>query len=189
MLPEAGVIFRREDCAGAGRRFLASFVDGFVLIGFSSVWRFVCWFVVLDRELSLWLWLGSIAVAITAYLGVLKRSPFRTLGYRLAGIEIVGLDGTRPGLWPMFLRSTAGVLWALSGSIMFLVDLSWIGHDEQRQTLRDKLAGTVVIRSGATPVGSGTQSVRLHSFLGWTLYLREGKPLPAAVPQASTAAM
>jgi uncharacterized RDD family membrane protein YckC len=186
MHAEPGVIFRREDCAGVGRRLLASFVDGLVLLVFAIQWRFVCWFVVLDRELSLYLWLGSFGIALTAYLGLLKRSPLRTLGYRLAGIEIVGIDGNRAGLLPMLLRSTAGALWVLSGSMMYFLDLAFIRYDEQRRTLRDKLAGTIVIRAGSVPVGSGTQTLGLHFFLGWTVYFREVKPRPPA-PQPVSA--
>ena len=168
-----GVIFRREDCASVLRRLIAAFTDGFVLLVFAIAWDFVCYFVTMDRMLGLYLWLGSTPLFLTAYLGALKRSSLGTPGYRLAGIRVVSLDGGVPGLWPLFIRSTAAILWSLTGSILFFVDMLWIFQDEQRQTMRDKIAGTLVVRRGAEPAGVGKQRVRLYSFLGWTLYLRE----------------
>ncbi len=67
-----------------------------------------------------------------------------TLGMRLSGIRLETVDGSKASLLAL-----AGPL----GIVVFLavvVDLLWPLWDERRQTLHDKLAGTVVKRGRAT---------------------------------------
>ena len=184
----AGVLFRREDCAGIFRRLLATFVDGTLLVVFLVGWWLACRFTLVGVVGALpgWLWFGSSLGAAILYFVVLKRSDLGTAGYRLAGIRVVGLDGSPPGHWAMFHRFAVGGLWVFTGSLMFILDLLWIGGDDQRQTIRDKMAGTLVVRRNAHPVAEGRQTVRLYSFVGWSLFLREVKPIaPSVLPGAS----
>lgn len=58
--------------------------------------------------------------------------------------------GSRVSLW----RSTSRF------SLLFMsfancIDMLLLSHDRNRQTLRDKILGTYVIRRGARPLGSG----------------------------------
>jgi len=86
-----------------------------------------------------------------AYLAGLKATGLATLGYRLANVELVDLQGRRVGLW----RCTHRFL-VLFAAPFNLLDLTWLTHDPNRQTLRDKVAGTYVVRRGARPLGSGS---------------------------------
>ena len=56
------------------------------------------------------------------------------------------------------------LLWVF-GPIHFLVDLVWVGNDDDSQTLRDRLAGTYVIRSKAQPLGKGKIALVTYNVL------------------------
>jgi len=86
-----------------------------------------------------------------AYLAGLKTGASGTLGYRLARVQLVDLHGNpvRLGL------STARFLFLFAGPINVFFDLFWLTTDPNRQTLRDKLTGTYVVRRGAPPAGRG----------------------------------
>lgn len=82
-----------------------------------------------------------------------------TLGMRLSGIRLETVDGSKATLARVAGRMAivlAASLLALAGPlgiVVFLavvVDLLWPLWDERRQTLHDKLAGTVVKRGRAT---------------------------------------
>ena len=176
--PTDGVLFARSDCAGISRRIFAGVVDLAVVLLFGAFWWPVCFLTVPDPGIATSLWVGSVFIAASLYFAGLKRTELCTVGYRLAGIRVVGLDGEPPRLWPMFVRFAFCVVWLLTGSTLFLVDLFWIGGDEQRQTIRDKLAGTVVIRRAAKPVARGRQAVRFYTFVGLSLFCREVKAEP-----------
>ncbi len=64
------------------------------------------------------------------------------------------------------------VLWVL-GPFNPLIDLIWLGGDEYRQTLRDKFAGTIVVKRGVEPAGRGPIHVRYYSLLGFMLAFAE----------------
>ena len=172
-----GVLFDRKDCASTWRRLAAFVIDGGIYAAFSMFMAVWSWFVFGD-EVGAWIWLLTCFVGGLGYFVVLKRS-LPTLGFWIAGIRVRSLDGGLPGYWPMFLRFGIAGLWALTGSLMAIVDLLWISGDEQRQSLRDKIAGTVVVRRGATPVAQGRQTLRLCMFVGFAMYLREVKPVAA----------
>jgi uncharacterized RDD family membrane protein YckC len=85
------------------------------------------------------------------YLAGFKTGTRGTLGYRAARVQLVDLQGNpaRLGL------STARFLFLFGGPLNVFFDLFWLTTDPNRQTLRDKLTGTYVIRRGAQPVGRG----------------------------------
>ena len=79
------------------------------------------------------------------YLTVLKRTRVGTLGYWLAGLRIVDLHGRPPSLFRMTFRVLFGVICPVTP----MVDLLWIASDDGRQPLRDRIAGTSVVRKTA----------------------------------------
>jgi len=83
-----------------------------------------------------------------AYLAGLKAGPNGTLGYRIAGVQLVNLQGQPAGL----LCCTYRFLLLLIGPLHLVFDLLWLTTDPNRQTLRDKLTATCVVRRGSTPV-------------------------------------
>lgn len=163
--PLAGVYFRPNDYAGFWRRLLIDSVD-LVVIGVVCVTLFVIvWMVFPSPSLILGTW----AAACFSYFVLLKRSSAGTLGYRLCGVRIVGQDGETPGLSSLTLRLMFGVL----GPLNWLVDLIWLSGDTHRQALRDKLAGTYVVRKDARPAGTGKIVYRRYDILFYNFLFRE----------------
>jgi hypothetical protein len=66
-----------------------------------------------------------------------------------------------------------------------LFDLGWMLDDPGRQTLRDKWAGTFVIRKKARPVGRTTVTYKRICFGGLQLIIPEVGPRDSSLPTAS----
>ncbi len=114
----------------------------------------------------------NIGILAYLYLSVLKASELRTPGYWLTGLRIVDLKGRRPSLARMTFRL---VFWIL-GPIHPLYDLLYVSNDGQRQTLRDRLVGTYVVRRSAEPAGRGRKSLERLGFMGMMLLLPVVRP-------------
>jgi uncharacterized RDD family membrane protein YckC len=166
---DEGVYYRRQDYAGFWRRVLVSSVDaivalagllGLVLIGDSIM-------PISGVSLAFLIWL----LVFYLYFVVCKRSRWRTLGYRCGRVRIVDIRGNSPNFSSMTFR----LMLALMGysNHLGLVDLLWISSDDHRQALRDKLAGTYVVRASAQPTGHGPIVHDVYHVLTWTLLLQE----------------
>jgi len=167
-----GVYYARSDFCGATRRFAVDTID--------VVAAFVIWFVAcmvfghfqpefrwtLNAFLVSWLlvWFG--------YFVILKASPWRTLGYRVARVKAVDLQGEPPGVVAHCMRFLFSVL----GPVNFLIDLLWLSTDPHGQTIRDKLAHIYVVRVDAKPCGVGAVVYRNYHILGYTFIFREVEP-------------
>ena len=102
---------------------------------------------------------------VWSYLTFIKRSWLRTIGYRLAGLQIVTTKGARPTLSAMTFR----LLLRIFGPFNFILDLVWLGADTEQQTLRDCYAGTYVVRANVKPAGVGP--VHMNRYFGAGLAL------------------
>jgi uncharacterized RDD family membrane protein YckC len=146
-----GVFYAQGDYVGIRRRFLIILVDSFVLAvmfsGLATVWLGVI------GGPPMVFTTATIALFWT-YEVVLKRSSWRTVGYRLTGCRIVNLQGQSPSLFALTFRSMLCMLWML-GLFNLPFDLMWCGIDDDRQTLRDRFAETCLINERATPIGAG----------------------------------
>jgi len=105
------------------------------------------------------------------YLAVLKPTRHGTLGYWLKGYKVINLQGKRPSFWQMTYRFVLLIF----GPFHIVVDYFWLGGDEHRQTFRDKLVGTYVIRQYATPLGRGQVALVPYFFWGLSFLFREVK--------------
>ncbi len=117
---------------------------------------------------SLWV----LPIVTYLYLTALKRSRIRrirSLGYILTGVRIVDIRGGRPSLLQMTIRMLPllPVPWSL------LFDLGWIVDEPQRQTLRDKWAGTFVVHRKALPIGIAPVRYKRIGFAGLLLIIPE----------------
>jgi hypothetical protein len=90
-------------------------------------------------------------------------------GWGLFRLKIVDLHGNTPSILRMTLRFATLFL----GPLNLIFDLLWLGGDRDRQTLRDKLAGTYVVKRRATPLGQGAIVWPRYSLLGYMLILPE----------------
>ena len=168
---DASVLYADGDYAGLGRRSVILLIDGVVVA--------LAWFVLIfiwsflypnDEPDERLIWTG-IAFAYV-YLAILKASPVRTLGYRLTGVRIVDHQGRRPSYFQMTIRLLSWIV----GPINPLIDFFWLGGDRHGQTLRDKFAGTYVIRNDASPVGHGRRQAAYYNILGGILMFWEIHP-------------
>ena len=156
------VYYHRGDCAGIWTRLAVALLDLAVLL----VLLFLCTsfaFIVgmaHEDERPPAAFLVFYCGLAFLYLTAMKRSKFRTPAYRIFGLRIVDLMGQPPSMFIMTLR----LLWWLLGPISPILDLMLVSDDDQRQTVRDKLFGTLVIRAAAKPAGHG---VRTHGRLGF----------------------
>jgi uncharacterized RDD family membrane protein YckC len=103
------------------------------------------------------------------YLVILESSRFGTLGFIITGVKVLNLKGERPSLLRMTLRQ---LLWVV-GPFHPFTDLLWLGGDDFRQTLRDKFAGTIVVKRDAVPAGRGPVHLRYYGFAGLMLAFAE----------------
>ncbi len=179
-----GVYYKIEDYGSLLRRFLAIAVDLVVLILLSLliawIWSFFAQPPDLDPASEYgWLSMAFISpgyfwcclLVSYVYMTVVKASNLRTVGYRITGLRVVNLQGVRPSILQMTWRF---ILLAF-GPIDLVVDLIWLGGDDNRQTIRDKLAATYVIRPDAVPIGTGTVIRRNYFLLGWSFIFQEVK--------------
>ena len=141
-----GVAYQPDDYAGLGRRMLAAGIDFAVILFLPAIVWMTLEELLPEYLVLVLVWWPGLA---WLYLVVLKRSPVRTLGYRIAGVKIVNLQGGRPGLWRLTLR----VVFALTGPLAPILDFFWIPGNPQKQALRDLFGQTYVVRNDAQPVG------------------------------------
>jgi uncharacterized RDD family membrane protein YckC len=159
-----GVYFQRSDYAGFWRRLMIDSVD-LIVIGVVCLTSFaVVWMLSPSPGLILASW----GAAFFSYFVLLKRSSLGTVGYRVVGVRIVGQDGGKPGISSLTLRMLFGVLGPLNW-----LDLVWLSGDTHRQALRDKLAGTYVVRKDARPAGTGKIVYRHYEILFYNFLFRE----------------
>jgi uncharacterized RDD family membrane protein YckC len=165
MQPTTGVYFRTEDYASFPRRLMIDLIDALIvgcLCGVALL-VFVLRFASKDQLLATW------AAIFFCYFVLLKRSKMRTIGYRIGGVRIVGLDGKTPSLGSLTLR----LLFTALGPLNYLLDIAFLSADPHRQALRDKLAQTYVVKKRAEPIGSGRLIYRYYEILGYNFLFRE----------------
>ena len=151
-----------EDLAGLGARFAIGAIDGAVLLFMIVVFYFVFEVVGVDVPLRR----GYLLPFFVGYLGGIKGTRLGTLGYRLMGYRLVGLDGRPPSVTRSMARSVFTLFW-------FGLDTFWVKNDENKQAFRDKLAGTYVVRRGAEPLGAGRLSYSEYFVAGGSVRVAE----------------
>ena len=165
---ERAVYFRREDYASFWRRLLIVIID-------ATVFLILCVAAALPLAMSepsahSWRMPSRLIYAGIAvfYFVILKRSPFRTIGYLIGGVRIVGMDGQTPSYTAMLLRLMFGML-----SPLWCFDLIWLFNDVHRQALRDKFACTYVVKRNAQPLGQGPVVFSSYEILYYQCLFRE----------------
>lgn len=174
-----GVYYDLSDLAGFARRMLIAAVDlGLVLVTCAPI-------VALGPEIGIPQRLANLLAFCLAwaYLAGLKAIPLGTLGYRWAGVQLVTLQGKPSGLG----RATSRFLFLFLGPVTVLIDLLWLTNDANRQALRDKLAGTYVVRRGATPAGRGliTYPTYFVAYLSF-IFPEVSREATVAVPRSAS---
>jgi uncharacterized RDD family membrane protein YckC len=172
-----GVYYARAAYAGLLTRFLIIVVDFAAILAVGVALYLASYALVPGYDDMMTAFLGSWFIVTYVYLVFVESSSSGTLGFLLAGVKIVNLKGERPS----FVRMTFRVLLWVLGPFHPLVDLLWLSGDRDRQTLRDKFAGTYVVRKEAVPCGEGVvRSVHYFLFGFSILFLEVERPRAAA---------
>jgi len=171
-----GVVYRREDYVSLWKRLLIDVVDVllvlvttlFLAYGLSMLMPMPDTDAEFDRQIMR-AFVAALFAVWVGYFVLLKGTGHRTIGYRLFNADLVTIQGESPSFGRHAVRSLFSVL----GPFNFLLDLMWIGGDECRQALRDKLAHTYVVKSGAQPMERGPIVFRQYTILGTNFIFRE----------------
>lgn len=131
----------RTDYASFGQRFVAWFVDGIIVFIIAAILS-----TILGRTTGGGISLLASLVYFTAMIG---SSMQATIGMNIMKIQVVSADGeTGPiGYVRAFIR------WLISYIAWFvlivggLIDNFWMLWDPQKQTIHDKVANTLVVRT------------------------------------------
>jgi uncharacterized RDD family membrane protein YckC len=169
MQPQA-VYYRYEDYAGFWRRIFVDLIDLVVVFTVCTLTVFAAWTLSSSGTTTKIILLACAAFAY-AYFVPLKRSRFRTVGYRIGGVRVVGMDGDRAGWFALTLR----FLFAALGPMNWFVDLGWLSGDPHRQSLRDKFAQTYVVKVQAKPAGPAQLVHQYAEICGFNFLFREVK--------------
>jgi uncharacterized RDD family membrane protein YckC len=164
-----GVYYRTQDYVGVVRRVLIDLVDIPLAGAASALLTYAAgraWSRLEDVPLVAFLVWGAVWFG---YFVLLKRSRFRTLGYIATGARVVDLAGQRPSI----TRLVGRLLFAVVGPLNAVVDLFWLTGDPNRQALRDKFAGTYVVRVGVDAAGNGRFIRRTYMIWGLTFVFTE----------------
>jgi uncharacterized RDD family membrane protein YckC len=164
-----GVYFRRKDYAPFWLRVLVDVIDLFTFGTLCSALIIPVLLIAPLSRMTLNLILLMLVAIAFLYFVIVKRSRFRTLGYRVGRVRIVALDGQTPGYTALTLRMMFGML----GPLNWLLDLIWLSNDTNRQALRDKFANTYVVRVNAQAAGSGRIVFRHYHILSYNCLFRE----------------
>jgi uncharacterized RDD family membrane protein YckC len=121
--------------AGFWRRLAGLFLDGLVLGCVSGFFTLL---------------LGSdstIAAALGVLAGVAYQVYFftgtgQTFGSKVTGVRVVGIDGSPLSIGAALAR----VLGAYVSGLLLGIGYLWMLWDENKQTLHDKMAGSVVVK-------------------------------------------
>jgi uncharacterized RDD family membrane protein YckC len=181
VVQQDGVYFDLKDCAGFLRRTSAAGIDGLVLIGawYGMAFGWSFWDPMTQFEGLTLVW----CLVIFLYLGPLKVSRARTIGYRFLGLRVVDLWGGRPSMGRMFLRTFLLMLgfslWLWPHDLLLMFSLP------DRRKLTDLFAGTTVVRTRANPQGQGPIVLAYYDVMGYFLIFgevrRPSKPRPTGL--------
>ena len=168
MTATTGVYFRREDYASFWVRALVDVIDFSILGAFCAGLAIVMLMIFPPDRSTVNLILLASSAAGNLYFVVLKHSRLRTFGYRVGRIKIVGSDGNLPSYNSLVWRSLFGLLGPLNW-----LDSIWLVNDKHSQALRDKFAGTYVVKTDARPAGGGKTVFRLYEIALYNFIFRE----------------
>lgn len=143
----------RADTDVVGERVLAQLIDTVIGVGLvlgTAVGLSIVLEAVVDaigsETLALWLGILTLAIAFSAFVlyFVLLEGLWDgyTVGKRIAGIKVVGEDGSSCSLRASIVRN---VLRPIDGFLYYAVGYLAMATSDRRQRIGDRIAGTVVV--------------------------------------------
>lgn len=147
--PKPGVYYDAGDSPSLFVRTLITLLDLIVAVVVGATTFLILRAVLPTDLIASPIGLALVLVPVWCYVIPLKTSRFGTLGYSLLHVRIVTLRNEKPSLLRMTFRGAVAVL------LNPLLDLISLSSDDNHQTIRDRLAGTYVVRRSAVPAGQG----------------------------------
>ena len=96
--------------------------------------------------------IGAGFLVFLLYFVVFEGMWGATVGKMVMKIKVVREDGSPCGLGPAVIRNIIRIVDALP--FLYIIGLIVMSRSDKKQRLGDKIAKTVVIKSGVTPVGT-----------------------------------
>lgn len=166
-----GVYYRNGDYADFASRAAVMLVDLLFILLFSFIATGILWGLA-PRRLNFPAVMIEIIVLFSFfYLTIIKASKLRTLGYILIGVRIVDLKGKRPSFFKMVFRYLLLTL----GPLSLIPDILWLIGEPTKQTFRDKVSGTYVIKKDAEPMGTGAMHLKYYHITSFHIIVPEVK--------------
>ncbi len=165
---QEGVFYAKSAHPGLWRRFAIGLVDIFVAMIVMVILATIFGVLLPERSATAGTGLTWL-VFVVFYFVFLKRSTFRTLGYRLFRVRVVDLHGERPSIFKMVNRFSFMLLGPFNGPI----DLLWVASDDSKQALRDKWSQTYVVSDTAEPEGHGQIRMQRYGLMGFNMLFAE----------------
>ncbi len=103
----------------------------------------------------------------------MRRTWDGTLGYRIARIRLIGLDGIPPNWAQVCKRTLFSLLAFFTLGAVFIPTFRW----KKRQALHDRLAGTWVVLARSRPAGPGQVIYRTKLFGTYPVTFSDIEPL------------
>ena len=152
--------------AGFWRRFLASFIDGIVLLIISASISIP--FAALKNDaLTVFSRIISLLISAGYYIFFWTNQDGQTLGKRLLAVKVIKENGGPIDIGTAVVRYIG---YLISGFVLFLGFL-WIGWDKRKQGWHDKIARTLVVKTGKKPHTGIALSVVIIFFLFIVLFI------------------
>ena len=148
--------------AGFGRRALAVLLDGILVL---PAFLLIAWAasvavgaelpraeelapdlvlgLILEKNGPVIFWTVVLVIVVFLYSFIFTALQGQTPGKRALGIRVVSWYGEQPTMGRALARSLAGLLSLAILGLGFI----WIGFDEEKRGLHDRIAGTYVVKS------------------------------------------
>jgi uncharacterized RDD family membrane protein YckC len=160
------VLYRKQDYPGLIVRLLIDIVDISAVFLVAMV-SFVTVFAgVVEDDV----FFGRLIFVLgLVYLGPWKATRYGTLGYLLFRVKIVNAQGARISFW----QASGRAFLMFFGPLNYLFDLFWLYGETPRQALRDKLAGTYLIKRHAQVEAQGKTVLKVLHVMGYRMQVEE----------------
>ena len=162
---DIGAIYSKEDHIGLWVRILIMLIDGVALAIYGLLVSLLFEMFYLPFNYFLF----PFFIGAFLYLTIVKSSQTGTIAYIMLKIKVVDLNGNSPSFIKMMIRFALLII----GPLEFILDMIWLTGESTRQTLRDKVAGTYVLKSDANPIEYGVIKYVYLDVLGYAFTVKE----------------
>jgi uncharacterized RDD family membrane protein YckC len=163
-----GVYYNKEAFLGTWSRVAIGLID-LGVVGITSAIFAAIMSVSLPPPTAPALSVIGVLLIGAGYFVFLKRTAFRTIGYRMFQVRVVDFQGNRPSIFQMVNRA----LFLALGPVNGMIDLLWVSSDDSKQAIRDLWSQTYLVRDSVEPAGRGRIITRRYGIMGFNFVFQE----------------